>query len=49
MKFEPWVYVSFCGEEWSILGRMRDAREDDCELADDVCSLSIVVLCAMHA
>jgi hypothetical protein len=41
--------VSFCGEEWSIFGRMREARDDACELADEVCSVRMVVLRAIHA
>src|SRR5690242_10714778 len=45
----PWVYVSFCGEAWSILGRMREAREEVCEEAEVVHSARIVVLCAMQA
>ncbi len=39
-----WVYVSFWGDEWSILGRMRDAREEVLEAAEVVCSVRMVVL-----
>lgn len=34
--------------EWSILGRMRDAREEVWEAAEVVDSVRIVVLCAMQ-
>jgi hypothetical protein len=43
------VYVSFCGVEWSILGRISDASDDVWLEAEVVHSVSIVVLCAMHA
>lgn len=49
MKFEPWVYVSLVGFEWSIFGRMREAREEVPEAAEEVCSVRMVVLWAMHA
>ena len=49
MKLLLWVYVSFWGDEWSIFGRMSDARDEVLEAADVVCSVKIVVLCAIHA
>jgi len=48
MWLVPCVYVSFCGDEWSILGRMSEARDEVCDEAEVVHSLRIVVLCAMH-
>jgi len=44
MKLSLWVYVSFLGDVWSILGRMRDARDEVLEAADVVCSVKMVVL-----
>lgn len=41
--------MSFVGFEWSIFGRMREAREEVPEAAEDVCSVRIVVLWAIHA
>ena len=41
-------YVSFCDVEWSILGRMTEARDDVCEDADVVHSVKMVLLWAMH-
>ena len=40
--------MSFCGVEWPILGRTSDAREEVCDEAEEVCSLSMVVWCAIH-
>lgn len=36
--------MSFWGDEWSILGRMRDARDEVFEAADVVCSVRMVLL-----
>ena len=44
MKLLLWVYVNFFGEVWSILGRTMDAREEDAEAAEVVCSVRMVVL-----
>lgn len=41
--------MSFWGEEWSIFGRMTEAREELLEAAEVVCSVSIVVLWAIQA
>jgi hypothetical protein len=48
MKCEPCVYVSFCGDACEILGRMSDGSDDVCDDADAVCSVRMVVLCAMQ-
>lgn len=48
MWWLPWVYVSFCGVSWLILGRMREARDEVCEAAEVVHSVRMVVLWAMH-
>lgn len=37
------------GLEWSIFGRIREARAEVPEADEEVCSVRIVVLCAMHA
>ena len=42
------MYVSFWGDEWSILGRMREASDEVCDEAEVVHSLRMVVLCAMQ-
>lgn len=44
----PWVYVSFCGVSWVILGRISDASDDVCDEAEVVHSERMVLLCAMH-
>jgi hypothetical protein len=49
MKFEPSIYVNFAAESWLILGRTSEARDEVCEDADVVCSVRIVVLCAIQA
>lgn len=36
--------MSFWGNEWSILGRIRDARDEVLEAAEVVCSVKMVVL-----
>jgi hypothetical protein len=36
MWWEPWVYVSFCGEVWSILGRISAASDETWDVADEV-------------
>lgn len=48
MRFEPCVYVSFCGASWEIFGRMMEARLDVWELGEALCSARIVVLKAMQ-
>jgi hypothetical protein len=40
--------VSFWGVECPILGRTSEAREDVCEDAEEVCSLRMVVWCAIQ-
>lgn len=42
------MYVNFCGDVWEILGRMSEARDEVLEEADAVCSVRMVLLCAMH-
>ena len=42
------MYVSFCGESWVILGRIREASDEVCDDADVVHSDRIVEWCAMH-
>lgn len=49
MWYAPCVYVSFCGDEWSILGRISDASDDVCDDAEVVHSARIVVWYAMQA
>jgi hypothetical protein len=48
MKFCSCVYVSFCGDACEILGRISAGSDDVCDDADAVCSLRMVVLCAMQ-
>lgn len=40
--------MSFWGSSCLILGRIREARLEVWEVADDVCSVRMVVLCAMQ-
>ncbi len=44
MKLLLWIYVSIWGDEWLILGRMSEARDEVLEAAEVVCSVKIVVL-----
>ena len=48
MKFWLWVYVSFWGFVWSILGRMREAREGVPDADAVECSVRMVVLYAIQ-
>lgn len=41
--------MSFWAVPWVILGRTREARDDVWEDAEAVCSLRMVLLCAMQA
>jgi len=45
----PWVYVSFCGEACSILGRISEASDDVWLEAEVVHSVRIVEWYAMQA
>lgn len=42
------MYVSFCGLECEILGRMREASDEVWLLAEAVCSVRMVVLQAIQ-
>lgn len=41
--------MSFCALSCLILGRMMEGSDEVAEEAEVVCSVRMVVLCAMHA
>lgn len=49
MKLSLWVYVRFSAVVWLILGRTREARFDAPEAAEVVCSVRMVLPCAIAA
>ncbi len=49
MKFLDWSIVLCSEVVWVRRGRTRDTKEEALDEAEAVCSVSTVVLCAMHA